>query len=347
MSDSTNYFIDARRCGSHTANRRRDGATHVPTADNQEGDSHAQDPPACHARRPAVRRHCRLGPAAARRGTRLGQGPPEDRSRQRMAPVPAFPIPTAADKLPTAKFKLPPGFKVETWASGVLDARELRQGAKRHGVRQHAVRRQQGLRDRPRRARRARSRPSSTRWRWPPASSTTRAALYLATHKQILRYDNIDSKLDNPGHADGALRQAARRRGPQLEVPAHPQGQALLPDRRALQHLRSRRVRQDLPHEPRRQRHRDHRQRRAQHGGLRLRSRRPAASGSPTTAATGSARRSRTTSSTSSPARTSTSAIRTATRATSPTPEFGWGKSLQRLREACRVARARTPARWA
>ena len=34
-----------------------------------------------------------------------------------MAPVPAFPIPTAPDKLPTAKFKLPPGFKVETWAS--------------------------------------------------------------------------------------------------------------------------------------------------------------------------------------------------------------------------------------
>src|SRR3954463_7127362 len=51
-------------------------------------------------------------------------------SAMKMAPVPAFPIPTAADKLPTAKFKLPPGFKVETWASGILDARGLRQGAK-------------------------------------------------------------------------------------------------------------------------------------------------------------------------------------------------------------------------
>ena len=47
-----------------------------------------------------------------------------------MAPVPAFPIPTAADQLPTKKFKLPPGFKVETWASGVLDAREIREGPK-------------------------------------------------------------------------------------------------------------------------------------------------------------------------------------------------------------------------
>ena len=30
----------------------------------------------------------------------------------KMAPVPAFPIPTAADKLPLKKIKLPPGFKV-------------------------------------------------------------------------------------------------------------------------------------------------------------------------------------------------------------------------------------------
>ena len=56
--------------------------------------------------------------------------PAKNEAAMKMAPVPAFPIPTAPDKLPTAKFKLPPGFKVETWASGVLDARELRQGDK-------------------------------------------------------------------------------------------------------------------------------------------------------------------------------------------------------------------------
>src|SRR4029453_15083589 len=54
--------------------------------------------------------------------------PKANDSAMKMAPVPAFPIPTAPDKLPTSKFKLPPGFKVETWASGVLDARGLRQG---------------------------------------------------------------------------------------------------------------------------------------------------------------------------------------------------------------------------
>ena len=55
--------------------------------------------------------------------------PKANSDAMQMAPVPAFPIPTAPDKLPTAKFKLPPGFKVETWLPGVLDARERRHGA--------------------------------------------------------------------------------------------------------------------------------------------------------------------------------------------------------------------------
>ena len=96
--------------------------------------------------------------------------------------------------------------------------------------------------------------------------------LYVATNTKIIRYDNIEDKLDKPGEPQGALRQAARRQRPQLEVPAHQGRQAVLPDRRAVQHLRSGRVRQDLPDEPRRQRHRDDRLRRAQHGRLRLRS---------------------------------------------------------------------------
>ena len=58
------------------------------------------------------------------------KGRPKSETAMKMASVPAFPIPTAADQLPTAKFKLPPGFKVETWASGVLDARGLREGSK-------------------------------------------------------------------------------------------------------------------------------------------------------------------------------------------------------------------------
>ena len=36
------------------------------------------------------------------------KGRPKTEAAQRMAPVPAFPIPTSPDKLPTAKVKLPP-----------------------------------------------------------------------------------------------------------------------------------------------------------------------------------------------------------------------------------------------
>src|SRR5262245_43080667 len=49
------------------------------------------------------------------------KGRPKTDVAMKMAPVPAFPVPTPADQLPTKKFKLPPGFKVETWASGILD----------------------------------------------------------------------------------------------------------------------------------------------------------------------------------------------------------------------------------
>ncbi|HYB53882.1 MAG TPA: sorbosone dehydrogenase family protein, partial [Thermoanaerobaculia bacterium] len=47
-----------------------------------------------------------------------------------MAPVPPFPIPTPADKLPIGKIKVPAGFKVEVWVPEILDARGLRQGDK-------------------------------------------------------------------------------------------------------------------------------------------------------------------------------------------------------------------------
>ena len=58
------------------------------------------------------------------------KGRPKAGTGAALAPVPAFPIATAADKLPVAKLKLPPGFKAEVWAAEVFDARGLRQGDK-------------------------------------------------------------------------------------------------------------------------------------------------------------------------------------------------------------------------
>jgi glucose/arabinose dehydrogenase len=48
----------------------------------------------------------------------------------KLAPIVAPPLPAPADKLPTAKLKLPAGFNVEVYASGIANARSLRVGDK-------------------------------------------------------------------------------------------------------------------------------------------------------------------------------------------------------------------------
>ena len=125
------------------------------------------------------------------------KGRPKTDAANRLAPVPAFPIPTAADQLPTAKFKLPPGFKVETWASGVLDARELREGAKGNvfvstlfvGNKVYVI------------PGKGKHEPKTLIDKMPFATGIAyhKGALYLATNTHIYRYDNIEDKLDNPG----------------------------------------------------------------------------------------------------------------------------------------------------
>jgi glucose/arabinose dehydrogenase len=134
-------------------------------------------------------------PPAAEPG--WAKGRPKTETAMKMAPVPAFPVPTAADKLPTSKFKLPPGFKVETWASGVLDARALRQGAKGNifvstlfvGNKVYAIPEQGD------------KKPKVIIDKMPMAAGIVfhKGNLYVATHKQIMRYDNVEDKLDNLG----------------------------------------------------------------------------------------------------------------------------------------------------
>ncbi|GAB3772193.1 PQQ-dependent sugar dehydrogenase [Ramlibacter monticola] len=125
------------------------------------------------------------------------KGRPKSETAMKMAPVPAFPIPTAPDKLPTSKFKLPPGFKVETWASGVLDARGLRQGPnntifvstlfvgnKVYAIPESGKREAKVIID-----------------KMPMAAGIEyyKGSLFVATNTKIMRYDNVDGKLDNLG----------------------------------------------------------------------------------------------------------------------------------------------------
>jgi glucose/arabinose dehydrogenase len=125
------------------------------------------------------------------------KGRPKSDVAMRMAPVPAFPIPTAPDKLPTSRFKLPPGFKVETWASGVLDARGLREGAKGNifvsslfVANKIYVIPQQGNHQ-----------PKVIIDKLPMATGIEfhNGSLYVATSTKIMRYDNAEDKLDNLG----------------------------------------------------------------------------------------------------------------------------------------------------
>jgi glucose/arabinose dehydrogenase len=128
------------------------------------------------------------------------KGRPKTESAMKMAPVPAFPIPTAADQLPTKKFKLPPGFKVETWASGVLDAREMRQGDKGNifvstlfvGNKVYVL---------PEKAVGGKREPKVIIDKTEQATGIEfhKGSLFFATNKRIVRYDNIEDKLDNPG----------------------------------------------------------------------------------------------------------------------------------------------------
>ena len=123
--------------------------------------------------------------------------PKSSDTAMKMAPVPAHPIPTAADQLPVKKMKLPPGFKAEVWASGILDARGLRQGDKGTvfvsslfvAGKIYAVVDKGGKRE---------VVTIAEKLMLPNGIEYHKGALYVATPKDITRYDNIEANLANP-----------------------------------------------------------------------------------------------------------------------------------------------------
>ena len=124
-------------------------------------------------------------------------GRPKSDAAMKMAPVPAYPIPTPADKLPVGKIKLPPGFKVEVWASDILDARGMRQGDKGTvfvsslfvAGKIYAVVDKGGKRE---------VKTIAEKLMLPNGIEFHKGSLYVATPKDITRYDNIEANLDNP-----------------------------------------------------------------------------------------------------------------------------------------------------
>ena len=125
------------------------------------------------------------------------KGRPKGGDGAKMEPVPAFPIPTEAANLPIAKMKLPPGFKAEVYASGILDARGLRQGDKGTvfvsslfvAGKIYAIVDKGGKRE---------VKTIAEKLFLPNGIEFHKGSLYVATPKDITRYDDIENKLDAP-----------------------------------------------------------------------------------------------------------------------------------------------------
>jgi glucose/arabinose dehydrogenase len=121
-------------------------------------------------------------------------GRPNQPGAMKLAPVAPPPLTTPADKLPVAKLKLPKGFKIEVYASGIPNARTLRWGDKGtlfvgnwqankvwavtdNGKKKKVI--YEGL-------------------DWPNGLAFKDGTLYIAEHTKISKAVGIEDHLDNP-----------------------------------------------------------------------------------------------------------------------------------------------------
>ena len=122
--------------------------------------------------------------------------PAGNEAAAKLAPIAAPPIPTPADKLPTAKVKLPPGFNIEVYASGISNARTLRVGEKgtvfvgtRLGNKVSAVVKTDGKTE---------IKTVAEGLYRPNGLAIHKGALYIAELSQVSKIDNIESVLNSP-----------------------------------------------------------------------------------------------------------------------------------------------------
>lgn len=123
-------------------------------------------------------------------------GRPEQPGAQKLAPIPTPPIPTPADKLPLANLKVPKGFKIEVYASGMANPRSMRQGdagtifvGSRLSGNVYAIVDKGGTRE---------VKTIAKGLHRPNGIAFHKGALYVAELSKVWRYDNIESNLDNP-----------------------------------------------------------------------------------------------------------------------------------------------------
>jgi len=123
-------------------------------------------------------------------------GRPDTEAAMKLAPIAPPPIPTALDKLPVDKLKVPKGFKIEVYASGVGNARTLRQGDKgtvfvssRTLDKVYAIIDKDGKHE---------VKVIAQGLHRPNGIALHNGTLYIAELSQISKIDNIEDNLDNP-----------------------------------------------------------------------------------------------------------------------------------------------------
>ena len=135
-------------------------------------------------------------PAALPPGSPLIGRPEGNEAASKLAPVAPPPLPAPADKLPISKLKLPPGFNIEVYASGIANTRSLRVGTKgtvfvgtRFGNKVTAITKKDGKTDI--------VTVASGLYR-PNGLAFHNGTLYIAELSQISKIDNVENVLDNP-----------------------------------------------------------------------------------------------------------------------------------------------------
>jgi glucose/arabinose dehydrogenase len=123
-------------------------------------------------------------------------GRPENEAAAKLAPVAAPPIAAAPDKLPTAKLKLPPGFNIEVYASGMANARSLAVGDKgtvfvgsRLVDKVHAIVNKDGKRT---------VKVLASGLYRPNGVAFRNGTLYIAELSKVSKIDHVEDNLDNP-----------------------------------------------------------------------------------------------------------------------------------------------------
>lgn len=160
----------------------------------QPAGSPGTSPPAASAPPPASAPAA--APPALPPGSPLIGRPADNAAAARLAPVAPPPIAAAADKLPTARLKLPPGFTIEVYASGMANARSMREGDKgtvfvgtRLIDKVYAIANKDG--------KRAVKVLASGLYR-PNGLAFKDGTLYIAELSKISKIDKVEDNLDNP-----------------------------------------------------------------------------------------------------------------------------------------------------